>query len=616
MSHDSLHPLSRRVLLTLILAVGAAGGCGESCCVETVAPIPQPEVCALDTACEGGKVFRYGACDFGGCEADADCCPGTRCRVDINTCFPVLLDAELACETNADCPDQAQGCQRVAVGARDPLPVCVFDKCAGDNECGFGRACFHGRCITNAPCGGNCPEGSVCDVATNSCHQLPIDREGSVADSCKGACAGILVVKDDSSMSGEVCCATECECKTVPPLVPTRFGRYARVAVSSREALVSAYDAEYGDLVVARFALDGTFNRLDYVDGVPSSEPPTADPAGPRGGIRAPGPDVGKHTSIAVDNQGLSRIAYQDADGRSLKVAIEGPTGFTSHFVDGDDAGSVGQFTDIAVAADGTILVSYLAHNASIPGIATAATAVKLARSRTPTPTSAADWEILPVDARPMIDATGLREESVEMPRGRGLHSSIVLDGDDVLIASYDAVDGDVRLARVSGSTITTVIVDGDGVGRHRTGDVGRFPTIGILGTDLLVVYEDFTRHDLRFWRGPKATPGTGGSYGTVDGGRVQGAAGKHFVGAGARVATEGTLPVLVYQDASDLDLKLGTLDGLEWSQTAVLTDGAHGFYPDLAIADGKAYVCSVLAELDGRGRERSRLRLDVQSLP
>ena len=51
------------------------------------------------------------------------------------------------------------------------------------------------------------------------------------------------------------------------------------------------------------------------------------------------------------------------------------------------------------VAADGTIFVSYLAHNTTLAGVTGAATGVKLARSRTPYPTSAADWELFVVDA-------------------------------------------------------------------------------------------------------------------------------------------------------------------------------------------------------------------------
>ena len=73
---------------------------------------------------------------------------------------------------------------------------------------------------------------------------------------------------------------------------------------------------------------------------------------------------------------------------------------------------------------------------------------------------------------------------------------------------------------------------------------------------------------------------------------------------------------VLVYQDASMNDLKLATpLDAI-WVATPLATAGAHGYYADVAVANGNAYIVSVLAELDGRGNERSRLGLSIQPAP
>ena len=81
-------------------------------------------------------------------------------------------------------------------------------------------------------------------------------------------------------------------------------------------------------------------------------------------------------------------------------------------------------------------------------------------------------------------------------------------------------------------------------------------------------------------------------------------------------MSTAGSRPVLVYQDATTLDLRFATLEGATFAATTVLSEGAHGFYSDVAVFEGKAYVVSVVAELDQRGKERSRLRLDIQQLP
>ncbi len=622
--------LARRYSFALmaVLAVGAAMGC-ESCCAED--PVANlgagPPVCKIIDCGDDTEAFRYGACAPSGCDSDDDCCPGTRCRADLNVCFPRLLDSEFECETNADCADPAQVCATVSVGGREPLPTCIYEGCAGDSDCGDGfRDCYNGHCIINAPCGGGCPVGEVCEMATNSCHLLPTglgkatDGANAVDKSCTDACDGLLLLKNEGAMSGEICCELSCTCEVLPPIVPTRFGRYARVAVVADGAVVSAYDAEFGDLVLVRFGQNGDRGAVTYVDGIPLGATPSNDTAGPRGGIRDPGPDVGTHTSIAVNSAGLARVAYHDVSANSLKVAVETAPGvFNTHFVDGASnpgAGQTGTFTDIAVGADGTIFVSYLAHNTTLAGVTGAATGVKLARSRTPTPSSAADWELFVLDARPFVADATLREEPPELPRGRGLHTALVLDGAAALVAYYDGSDGDVRVASFAGASVAVSVVDGDAQGGRVGGDVGRYPAIGVTDGNLLVVYEDTARHAVRFWKGPKDTPGIGGAFGVADQLRNDNRSGSHFLGAGGRMSTEGARPVYVSQDASTLDLRFATFDGSAWAPQTVLTDGANGFYADVAVSAGKAFVCSVVAELDARGKERSRLRLDIQTLP
>lgn len=614
-STDLQRTLNRAALFTSLF-VTIAAGC-DSCCVEEVAPIEEPVCVAVP--CDEGDEFRFGKCDIGGCSVDSDCCPGNRCRTDLNLCLPRLLDPEFECETSADCEDPAQVCATVSIGGGAPVPTCIYESCAGDDDCGFGRTCFADHCVVNAPCNGGCPDGAICDINTNACQDLPT-VEGAADASCDKPCVdGVRILTDEATMTGATCCPLSCECKPLPPVVPTRIGRYSRIVVTGNSVLVSAYDSEFGDLVVVRHNSDGTQSGIDYVDGVPA-EPPTGDPAGARGGVRTPGENVGTHTSIAADASGFARVAYHDVDNNALKVAIEGPVGvWRSHVVDGAASattGQVGTFTDTKVLANGTILVSYLAHDTLINGVDGPATGVKLARSRTPSPQSAADWELFVVDARPFTVDPAARPESREMPRGRGLHTNLLLDDADALIAYYDGLDGDVRVARFSGSSATVSVIDGDGASGRLTGDVGRFPALGIVGDDLYIAYEDASRHTLRLWRGPRANPGIGGTYAVADQLRDPARSGSSFVGAGARMAANGARPVLVYQDASNLDLRFATLEGSTFSPTTALSEGANGFYADVAVSGGRAFVCSVVAELDQRGKERSRLRLDIQQLP
>jgi hypothetical protein len=210
-----------------------------------------------------------------------------------------------------------------------------------------------------------------------------------------------------------------------------------------------------------------------------------------------------------------------------------------------------------------------------------------------------------------------LPPESPDLPRARGVYTSITLDGNTPIVAYYDLIDGDVRVSTLNDTTSTPVILDGDGVNGRRTGDVGRFPTVAKIGNNITVVYEDFARHEVRAWQGAIGELGSGGAYSLVDlGAPDAGRSGKKFVGGGARLAQKQNAPLVVYQDASNLDLKMASLNGAQWLPTRLVDQGAHGFYSDVAVLNGTAYVVSVEARLDERGIEASRLGLIVQPVP
>jgi hypothetical protein len=71
---------------------------------------------------------------------------------------------------------------------------------------------------------------------------------------------------------------------------------------------------------------------------------------------------VGQYTSIAIGADGLPIISYRDATALALKVAHCGnaacTAGNTITTVD-DAAGDVGQYTSIAIGADGLPVISY-----------------------------------------------------------------------------------------------------------------------------------------------------------------------------------------------------------------------------------------------------------------
>lgn len=667
---------SRVGLLASLLVgiIGSTQGCFCDGCENDIPDPPKlPAACVIDTDCgDDLQSYRFGQCGLSGCETDSDCCPGTRCRLDVNACVPHQLDAEYQCDTDADCPDPAQRCVETRLGDRPPLMLCSYERCSGDADCGIGRSCFltggdaQGVCVEAAPCGGGCPAGEVCDPLTSQCAPLPT-RGGIVSTGCDQQCgdSGLLVIANPDTMSGEVCCELVCRCRGLPPLLPTRFGKYADIALGNGEVLVSAYDAQYGDLVLAHYKLDGSLEHVDYIDGVPLSGTAVADPTGPRRGVAEPGPDVGTHTSLAVDAQYRPRIAYHDVENRSLKVAVMGTDGnWSTYTLDTptDDIGVVGEYTDTAVdPQSGAIFISYLAREVTgAPGIIGPVSGAKLARSRTPTPTSADDWDLFWVDARRTFDpcdnlctstqrcvlddgvptcaneatgcsgcsstqfcvdggvcrVTAIPPTVKDFPKVRGMYTSVAVRNGEAWLAYYDSIDGELRVGHVNtGGGRSSTVLDGDGEAGRRGGDVGRFPSIAVVGNELLVVYEDFTRHEVRAWQG--ADPAGAGTFAVVDSGKVAGQPGMRFVGAGLRAAIDDDgRPVVVYQDASNLDLKLARRTNSGWTPETVLEEGAHGFYAGIATADGKAYLVSVLAELDARGRERSRAAVTVHPLP
>ena len=656
------------VLFAPLLAVAGLTLYGQACnCDETLTPIvdgpSEPELCDPTVPCaKENQVRRFDQCVASGCESDSDCCPGTRCRVDFNTCWPKFLDGEFSCEEDADCQDSAARCQDVVIGERDPLPVCSYDRCTGDLDCGPGRLCYHSVCVNSAPCGGSCPDGEVCDVLTNTCS---IVGDGAVG--CDQECDGLRVLADPDVMRGEVCCGIVCQCKGLPPLVPSRYGKYSSIALAGDAPKVSAYDNEYGDLVLLHYEKDGTLNDVEYVDGAPATGEVVADPTGPRNGIAEPGPNVGTHTSIVADTNGKVRIAYYDLDQRALKVAVQTDAGWNVHVVDTPtDEGSVGMFTDIAIHPQTQLIsISYLATNQTgAPSIAGLANGLKVASSVVAEPASATDWQISFVDMRENKDAcngscsvtqacvlgggepsclevstncgsscsdnetcvfNGNQSESIcalgptmeaseQRPDARGLHSSITVSETATYIAYYDSIDGTVRLSQLNGSDLAgSWVIDGDGVDGRVNGNVGLFPSIGESNGEIHIVYTDFSNHQVRHWHG---APGAEGTRSTVDFGLEEEAAGQRFVGGGASLAMVNDRGVVVYQDASHLNLMWAEQNENGWDVATLLAEGAQGFYSDLAVSNDSAFIVSVMAELDGRTLEHPRVGLVIRSLP
>jgi hypothetical protein len=181
--------------------------------------------------------------------------------------------------------------------------------------------------------------------------------------------------------------------------------------------------------------------------------------------------DAGEYTSIAIGADGLGLISYYDATNRDLKVAHCSNQSCTSATISSlDRTGDVGQYTSIAIGSDDLGLISYydatngdlkVAHCTNIP--CTAATLTT-------------------------VDRTG----------NVGQYSSLAIGTDKLpLITYYDVTKGDLKAAHCADvackvATITTLTF------LQAEGDVGQYTSVTIAGGQGLISYYDATDHYLK----------------------------------------------------------------------------------------------------------------------
>lgn len=633
----------------LLLALAPMGAC--SCEEDTIREIT-PGTCEADFDCPQGLTYRLGACQVARCQDTGDCCPGQRCSVSVGLC----VDQWRACTDDTECVQvPGQRCIDFRGGRFCGYPNRTGDlsaagtqACGTDDDCPRSASCVGKRCLVVAPCEGGCPSAQVCDVDSNTCFTLP---------ECSLSCTDgeVLVVEDPDTMSGDACCLPECRCATLPAVRVGQFGWHASLALQSSDVFISAYDAEYGDLVVARFNGDGQFQDVEYVDGFPTDGPIVADPTKRRGGRSQPGPDVGEYGSLALDNAGQPHVAYYDRSSGHLRYAVRTPTGWSSHVV--DSQGDVGRFTSIALSPDGRPQISYMAAEALSPR-GELYSALRFAEASVALPTGSNEWQVTEVERRPKAplvcgggcernttcvdlglgptcrpdadgcSACGTGQVCVnaanadvcadevpvpntldDLPEGIGLFSSLAVTSTGAIyIAYYDRTSRSLRLARRESGGFITRRVDGgtnNDAGAHVSAAIGPGGVVGLA-------YMDFSNDDLIF-----AEP-TRGVREIVDDGISP--PDLRMVGADASLVYDRQgQPTIAYQDGTQLDLLFARRSGSPamWSTERVRgRDGAAGFYATQAHRDGRAYVGSVAVGFDSASELELELSVDVLSVP
>ncbi len=272
--------------------------------------------------------------------------------------------------------------------------------------------------------------------------------------------------------------------------------------------------------------------------------------------------NVGEFISIAIGTDGNPVISYRDALNQDLKVAkctnplCSGAATITAV----DTAGIVGEYTAIAIGADGNPVVSY--HDGTNGNLKVAKCA---------NPACAGTATITAVDIAGNV----------------GLYTSLGIgtDGNPV-ISYYDQTNGDLKVVKCgnpacTGGTITAV---------DTAGNVGEFTSLAI-GTDgnPVISYFDQTNRDLKV---AKCTNPACTGAATITAVDTVGDVGNY---TSITIGTDGR-PVVSYLDGTNLDLKIAKCANPACTGaatiTAVDTAGNMGFHTSIAIGiDGNPLI-------------------------
>ncbi|MEE2789111.1 MAG: hypothetical protein VX589_17380 [Myxococcota bacterium] len=500
------------------------------------------------------------------------------------------------CAAATDCPSTNYAC----VDGQCRLVTCqsAASDCDG-LSCPDGEATCNDRgvCECISFCASGCSADTYCCLSTESCEPEP-DACINLRCSDDERPLRALVAEGDPNVCGDE--IFRCECEPLPSVPVGDVGRFSDLVVQDGIAFVSAYADTHGDLVFGRYDVPQRLFTWEWVDGLPDDEVPTGRPSGPRRGIEGAGPNVGQYTALAIAADGTKHIAYYDVDNQALKYALGVPTAdkhqWTPMTVDAD--GDAGRWPSITLDTEGRPSIAYMVANA------VGTSQLRFRQATKATPAVPGDWgEALLVHQVPYDSEI---DTSKTYPETTGLFTSQARDASgDPLIAWYDRTTGRMYSSRLTGAGFTEPELQA-GWGHPvavRDGDMGANVDVAFdADGNVHFCFQDGLTDSLRY-----LAPALDRDEWVDDGVRLD-VGGRdyavHVVGEDCNMLFDlGGRPLIVYQDSTDHSLVLrrrnaeGTPELFPWSRRINISGdsdvdtAAFGFFVSAVVQDDQIWM-------------------------